>query len=43
MPTEKEFEKEAKSLGWSVDYLKAHYEKEKRLEKLFEQMGEELR
>ena len=30
--TEKEYEEEAKRLGWTVEFLKAHIRKEERIE-----------
>ena len=34
--TEEEYEEEAKRLGWTVEFLKAHIRKEERLKTIFD-------
>ncbi len=38
--SEKEYEKEAERLDWTVDYLKAHLRKEERIKKVLEGLKE---
>ena len=39
--TEEEYEKEAERLGWTVEYLKAHLQKEERIKKVSERLKED--
>lgn len=37
--SEEGYKKEAKRLGWTVDYLKAHIRKEERVKEVFEKLN----
>ncbi len=37
--SEEEYKKEAKRLGWTVEYLKAHIRKEERVKEVFEKLN----
>lgn len=39
--TEEEYEKEAERLGWTVEYLKAHLQKEERIKEVFKGLKED--
>jgi len=39
--SEEEYKKEAKRLGWSVEYLKAHIRKEERIKEVFDNLKNE--
>lgn len=36
---DRELEKEAERLGWTVEYLKNHLAKQERIEKVFDRLG----
>lgn len=36
--SEEEYKKEAKRLGWSVEFLKAHIQKEERIKEVFDRV-----
>ena len=38
---DRELEKEAERLGWTVEYLKTHLAKEERIEKVFDKLEDE--
>ncbi|KKL06008.1 hypothetical protein LCGC14_2600330 [marine sediment metagenome] len=39
--SEEEYEKEAERLGWTVEYLKAHLQKEERIKKVLDEIEED--
>ena len=39
--SEKEYEEEAKRLGWTVEYLKAHIRKEERIKNVLKRLEED--
>ena len=39
--SEEEYEREAETLGWTVEYLKGHIRKEERIKKVFEGLEED--
>ena len=40
--SEEEYKKEAKRLGWSVEFLKAHIQKEERIKEVFNKLKETM-
>jgi len=38
--SEEEYQKEAKRLGWSVEFLKDHIQKEERIKEVFDKLKE---